>query len=170
MRTPLSLILAAVVGFSALAVSQSGGGSVRLTVHEGTSMAAAVSPDGRTIAIDLLGALWTLSIDGGNATRILEHYVRGGLSPAEALRTATIVPADAMGLGADLGTIERGRLADLVVVDGNPLANISDIRRTRRVVKDGVVYDVDALLRRPARPSSPSQARLRDARPLASAR
>ena len=36
----------------------------------------------------------------------LEHYVRGGLSPAEAIRTATAVPAEAMGLGADLGTIE----------------------------------------------------------------
>jgi imidazolonepropionase-like amidohydrolase len=48
----------------------------------------------------------------------IEHYVRGGLSPAEALRTATAVPADAMGLGADLGTIERGKLADLVIVDG----------------------------------------------------
>ena len=45
---------------------------VRLTLHEGTSMAAALSPDGRTIAIDLLGALWTLSADGGAATRILD--------------------------------------------------------------------------------------------------
>ena len=48
-----------------------------------------------------------------------------------------------MGVGADLGTIEPGKLADLVVVDGNPLANITDLRRTRRVVKDGVVYEVE---------------------------
>ena len=81
----------------------------------------------------------------------LEHYMRGGLSPAEAIRTATTVPAEAMGLGADLGTIERGKLADLVVVDGNPLADITDIRRTRYTIKDGVVYEVDALLRGPAR-------------------
>jgi imidazolonepropionase-like amidohydrolase len=80
----------------------------------------------------------------------LEHYVRGGLSPAEAIRTATAVPAAAMGL-ADLGTIERGKLADLVIVDGNPLANISDIRRTRQVMKDGVLYDLETLLRRPVR-------------------
>ena len=53
----------------------------------------------------------------------LEHYVRGGLSPAEAIRTATAVPAEAMGCGADLGTIEPGKLADLVVVDGNPLTD-----------------------------------------------
>jgi imidazolonepropionase-like amidohydrolase len=76
----------------------------------------------------------------------IEHYVRGGLSPAEALRTATAVPADAMGLGADLGTVERGKLADLAIVDGNPLERITDVRRTRRVIKDGVVYEVSALI------------------------
>jgi Tol biopolymer transport system component/imidazolonepropionase-like amidohydrolase len=81
----------------------------------------------------------------------LEHYVRGGLSPAEAIRTATAVPAEAMGYLADLGTIEPGKLADLIVVDGDPLADITHLRRTRRVVKDGVVYDVDALLQGPAR-------------------
>ena len=56
-----------------------------------------------------------------------------------------------MGAGADLGTIEPGKLADLVIVDGNPLARITDMRRTRRVIKDGVVYEVDALLRGPIR-------------------
>jgi imidazolonepropionase-like amidohydrolase len=79
----------------------------------------------------------------------LEHFVRGGLSPAEAIRAATAVPADAMGLGAELGTIEPGKLADLTVVDGNPLANIADLRRTRRVIKDGVLYELEGLLARP---------------------
>jgi Tol biopolymer transport system component/imidazolonepropionase-like amidohydrolase len=82
----------------------------------------------------------------------LEHYVRGGLSPAEAIRTATVVPAEAMGYGDDLGTIERGKLADLVVVDGNPLERITDLRRTRLVVKDGVPYEVAALVADSARP------------------
>jgi imidazolonepropionase-like amidohydrolase len=77
----------------------------------------------------------------------MEHYARGGLSPADVIRTATSVPAQAMGLGASLGTIEPGKLADLVVVDGNPLADIRDLRRTRRVIKDGVVYDLEALLK-----------------------
>ncbi len=84
----------------------------------------------------------------------LEHFVRGGLSPADAIRTATVIPAEAMGLGADLGSIEAGKLADLIIVDGNPLTNIVDIRRTRRVVKDGKLYDVDTLVRGPARQSS----------------
>lgn len=76
----------------------------------------------------------------------LEHYVRGGLSPADAIRTATAVPAEAFGLGRDLGTIEAGKLADLVVVDGDPLARITDLRRTRLTVRGGVVHPVDRLL------------------------
>ena len=78
----------------------------------------------------------------------LEHYVRGGLTPAEAIRTATVMPAEAMGLGAELGTVEPGKLADLVIVDGDPLTNITDLRRTRYTIKDGVVYDVRALITR----------------------
>jgi Tol biopolymer transport system component/imidazolonepropionase-like amidohydrolase len=84
----------------------------------------------------------------------LEHFVRGGMSPAEAIRSATAVPAEAMGYGAQLGTIEAGKLADLVVVEGNPLQNIGDIRRTRLTVKDGVVYEVEKLLRPGARVGS----------------
>jgi imidazolonepropionase-like amidohydrolase len=57
-----------------------------------------------------------------------------------------------MGLGADLGTIEVGKLADLLVVDGNPLTNITDLRRTRRVVMDGVVFELAALMEGPVRP------------------
>src|SRR5215212_2072311 len=46
--------------------------TVRVTLHEGTSMAAAMSPDGRTIAIDLLGTLWTMAAAGGTATPITD--------------------------------------------------------------------------------------------------
>jgi Tol biopolymer transport system component/imidazolonepropionase-like amidohydrolase len=110
-------------------------------------VAAVVKSGGRVIA----GTDSPINPYGLTLLLELEHYVRGGLSPADAIRTATIVPAEAMGLAADLGTIEPGKLADLVVVDGNPLANISDIRRTRYTIKGGVVYEVDALLRGPAR-------------------
>ena len=69
MRT---LSIAVLVALGGLLSGQPAGRDVRLTIHEGTSMAAALSPDGRTIVIDLLGALWTLSADGGAAKRILE--------------------------------------------------------------------------------------------------
>jgi imidazolonepropionase-like amidohydrolase len=108
-------------------------------------VAAVVKRGGRVIA----GTDAPINPYGLSLLAELEHYVRGGLSPAEAIRTATVMPAEAMGLAAELGTIEAGKLADLLVVDGNPLANITDIRRTRYTIKDGVVYDVDELLRRP---------------------
>ena len=86
----------------------------------------------------------------------LENYASGGLTPVEVLRTATTVSAEALGAGADLGSIEPGKLADLVVIDGNPLANIKDLRRVKRVMKDGQLFELDALLRRPAAATSPA--------------
>jgi Tol biopolymer transport system component/imidazolonepropionase-like amidohydrolase len=77
----------------------------------------------------------------------LEHYVAGGLTTLEVLRTATTVPAAAIGMGADLGAIEPGRLADLVMLDGDPLADITVLRRVRRVIKDGELFEMEALLR-----------------------
>ena len=78
----------------------------------------------------------------------LENYASGGLTPVEVLRTATTVSADALGAGADLGSIEPGKVADLTIIDGNPLANIKDLRRVKRVIKDGQLFDVDKLLNR----------------------
>ena len=86
----------------------------------------------------------------------IEHYVAGGLTAVEALRTATTVPAEAMGLAADLGTLEPGKLADLTMLDGNPLVSIKDLRKVRRVVKDGVVYEMDALLQKPTQTTNSS--------------
>ena len=82
----------------------------------------------------------------------LEHFARGGMPLAEVIRSATAVPAEAMGLGADLGTIEPGKLADLVIVDGDPLTAITDLRKTRRVIKDGSSTTVSALLKGPLAP------------------
>jgi hypothetical protein len=79
----------------------------------------------------------------------LQDYVAAGLTPFEALETATINTAKLMGVGADLGTLEAGKLADLVIVDGNPLVNIADTLRVRKVIANGTLYTVEQLLARP---------------------
>jgi imidazolonepropionase-like amidohydrolase len=67
--------------------------------------------------------------------------VLGGMTPMEALRTATINPARNYGFDKDLGSLEPGKLADLVVIDGNPLADIRQSDRVALVMQNGRVYD-----------------------------
>jgi Tol biopolymer transport system component len=81
----------------------------------------------------------------------LQHYVAGGLTPVQALTTATSGFAAAMGLSGQLGSIAPGRLADLAIVDGNPLETITDARRVRVVVKNGEVFTIEELLAGPVR-------------------
>lgn len=59
----------------------------------------------------------------------------------EAIQAATIVPARVMKMEREVGTVERGKRADLVITDGNPLDNISNIRRVKYVVTNGEIYD-----------------------------
>jgi imidazolonepropionase-like amidohydrolase len=73
--------------------------------------------------------------------RELELYVKAGMTPLEAIQSATIVPARAMNLANESGTIEPGKRGDVILVDGNPLENISDIRKVTRVVSNGRMYD-----------------------------
>jgi imidazolonepropionase-like amidohydrolase len=77
--------------------------------------------------------------------RELELYVKAGFTPMDALRSATAVAAAAMRVDKDVGTIERGKRADLLVLDANPLDNISNIRTVRFVMKDGRMFDSAAL-------------------------
>jgi imidazolonepropionase-like amidohydrolase len=70
-----------------------------------------------------------------------------GLPPAVVLKAATINGARALGVEDKLGTVESGKLADLVVVTGNPLNDIKAAREVKFIIKDGVVYDPDSLLR-----------------------
>jgi len=71
--------------------------------------------------------------------------VESGLSPLAALQAATVTAADALGQRDNLGALEVGKLADLVVVEGDPLRDIQNARRVRTVVKAGQVYDPHAL-------------------------
>ena len=79
--------------------------------------------------------------------REIELYVAAGMTPMEAIQSATLVPARAMGLDHDSGTVEVGKRADLILVDGDPLQDILILRRVTRVIADGRVYDAAALWR-----------------------
>jgi imidazolonepropionase-like amidohydrolase len=82
----------------------------------------------------------TDGIAGFTLHRELELYGQAGIPAPEALRIATWNGARFTGRLADLGSIEPHKLADLILVDGDPTQNISDIRRISLVMKEGVVY------------------------------
>ncbi len=75
----------------------------------------------------------------------LELYAQAGIAPAEVLRMATLTPALVMGVDKDRGVIQAGKLADMVLVDGDPTRNIADIRKVSTVLKGGRVYDPAAI-------------------------
>ena len=77
---------------------------------------------------------------GVSVAREIELYVQAGLTPIDAIRAATAVPARVMGLEKESGTIAPGLRADLIVVDGNPLERISDIRNVQLVAANGRLY------------------------------
>lgn len=77
--------------------------------------------------------------------RELELYVEAGIPAPEVLALATVDAARVMGVEDELGSIEPGKLADLIIVDGDPALDIGDIRRVVTVVKDGRVYDPAAI-------------------------
>jgi len=75
----------------------------------------------------------------------LEMLVRAGLPPIEALRSATVRPAEFFGMQDEIGTIEVGRLADLVLLENNPLDDITNTRSVQAVVTRGQYLDRDQL-------------------------
>jgi imidazolonepropionase-like amidohydrolase len=86
-------------------------------------------------------------IPGHSVHREMELYVEAGLTPMEALQAATIVAARAMRMDGELGTIEPGKRADLVVLNASPLDSIRNIRSVRWTISDGRVYDAAVLWR-----------------------
>ena len=87
----------------------------------------------------------TDSLPGFALHRELELDNQAGIPPAEVLKLATLGAARIMKHDADLGSISPGKLADVVLVDGNPATNISDIRKPVVVVKNGVLYKPSEL-------------------------
>jgi imidazolonepropionase-like amidohydrolase len=75
----------------------------------------------------------------------LELYAQAGIPAAHVLQTATIQPARVMHMDDRLGSLRPGKLADAIVVHGNPLQDISQLRKVGTTIKGGVMYDARAL-------------------------
>ena len=75
----------------------------------------------------------------------LWSFVRGGMSPLQALQTGTIVPARSLGMAKDIGSLEAGKLADLIVLDANPLDDIRNSEKVAQVMLGGRLYDAATL-------------------------
>jgi imidazolonepropionase-like amidohydrolase len=88
-----------------------------------------------------------MGFPGYSLARELELYVKAGLTPMQAIQTATIVPAQVMNMDNRTGSIEVGKQADLVIINGDPLKDIRNIRNVWLVIKDGQKYDPVVLHR-----------------------
>jgi len=80
---------------------------------------------------------------GIQALEIVELVKHGGVTPARVLQSATMVNAEALGWQDQIGSIEKGRFADLVAVSGDPLADITEVQRVKFVMKGGKVIRND---------------------------
>jgi len=84
-------------------------------------------------------------VPGYSLHRELELYVQAGFTPLEAIQAATVVPARVMGLDKELGTIEKGKRADLILLTADPLADIHNSRQVEYVITNGALYHTAEL-------------------------
>ena len=85
------------------------------------------------------------TVPGYSLHRELELYVQAGFTPMEAIQAATIVPARVMGIDTQVGTIEPGKRADVIILGANPLDDIHNSRKVEYVISDGIMYDCAQL-------------------------
>jgi imidazolonepropionase-like amidohydrolase len=76
----------------------------------------------------------------------MEAMQAAGMTAREVLLSTTLIAARAMGRESDLGSIDAGKLADIVVFDADPSANIANARKVRMVMRGGATYDRASLL------------------------
>ena len=87
------------------------------------------------------------AVPGYSLYREIELYAQAGFTPLEAIQAATIVPARVMGVDKQLGTVEAGKRADMILLDANPLEDIHNIRTVRYVITGGKMYNCAELWR-----------------------
>ncbi len=85
------------------------------------------------------------AVPGYSLHREIELYAQGGFTPMEAIQAATLVPARAMGLEKESGTIEKGKRGDLILINGDPLADIRNTRNVEYVITNGTMYHTAEL-------------------------
>jgi imidazolonepropionase-like amidohydrolase len=78
-----------------------------------------------------------------NQAKEFEYYVNYGMTPMQAIRSGTVVPAELLGWSDKIGTIEAGKWSDIVAVSGDPLSDITELQRVKFVMKGGAVYKND---------------------------
>ena len=101
---------------------------------------------GRLITVGTDHPSWGEFLSGFGSHREVHALVLAGIPPAAVLKMATINGARAMGFGNQLGSIEAGKLADLFIVRGNPLQDITNTRNVRLVMSRGVLHDAAELI------------------------
>jgi imidazolonepropionase-like amidohydrolase len=86
------------------------------------------------------------TLHGPSIHREMKMMVESGLTPLQVLRSATFDGEKTMGLEGKAGEVEAGMLADLLILDADPLADIGNLAKVYRTIKGGVVYDPEALM------------------------
>jgi imidazolonepropionase-like amidohydrolase len=118
------------------------GGKYRMTAIFAKAVQTAAATPGMKIMVGS-GADGSTYVHGTQALDLEMLVKRGGLTPARAIQGATIVNAEALGWADRIGSVEKGKLADLVAVSGDPLADITELQRVKFVMKGGKVIRDD---------------------------
>lgn len=106
-----------------------------LKIHEDTFRRAMKAGVKIAFGTDAGGFEWTV-----NPAKEFSSMVKFGMTPAQAIRAATVTASELMGMQDKVGTIEAGKLADMVAVPGDPLSDVSALEKVDFVMKGGVVY------------------------------
>jgi imidazolonepropionase-like amidohydrolase len=106
-----------------------------LQIHEDTFRRAMKAGVKIAFGTDAGGFAWTV-----NPAKEFAYMVKWGMTPAQAIRSATSDAATLLGMQDKIGTIEPGKLADIVAVPGDPVSDVTLLEKVDFVMKDGVVY------------------------------